>query len=174
MAEVAARTWIHRGDELKAGRKRRLARGTRDMYFSRLERLAKDLEHLAIPFRKLVEKQNAMMGERDLARPRIASAADQRHRGRRVMRRPIRPAAPILMPKAARERLYRSRLERFLLRHGRQQSRKPLRKHRFSGAGRPEHQQAVSARRRDLERAFRVRLAMHIGKIERFEVGPGD
>jgi hypothetical protein len=174
MAEVTAGARIHRRDELKTRRKCRLARGTRDVNLSRLERLAQHLEHLAIPLGELVEKQHSVMRQRNLARPRIASTADERDGGRSVMRRPIRAASPILVPKAARQRLQGSRLQCLVLRHRWQQSRKPLRKHRFSGSRGAQHQQAVSARGGDLERAFRMRLAAHIDQIGSLALGTGD
>ena len=137
MAEVAAGAGIHRRNELKSCRKGRLARGPRDMNFPRLERLAQHLEHLAIPLGELVEKQYSVMRQRDLARPRIASAADERDRRRRVMRRPIGTTPPVLVAKASGQRLYGGRLESFAFGQRWQQPRKPLRKHRFPGSRRP-------------------------------------
>ena len=104
MAEPAAGAGIHRGDELELGGKRALPRRARDVDHAGLERLAQHFEHAAIPFGQLVEEQHAVMRERDLAGPRIAAAADERHGARRVMRRAKRAHAPARRREAAGER----------------------------------------------------------------------
>jgi hypothetical protein len=68
--------------------------GPRDHGLAALERLAQRIEHLRVKFGKLVEKENAEMGERDFARPRPRAAADQRRHACRMMRRAERPAPP--------------------------------------------------------------------------------
>src|SRR5439155_23797124 len=79
VAQVTAGAWIHRRDELEACRKRRLTRGARNMDLSGFERLAQYFEHSAIPLGKLVKEQHAMVSERNLAGPRIASSANESH-----------------------------------------------------------------------------------------------
>ena len=58
-----------------------------------LERLAQHFEHVPAELEHLVEEQHAVMGEADLARPRLRSAADQRGVRDRVVRRAKRPLA---------------------------------------------------------------------------------
>ena len=50
----------------------RAARGARDGDPPFLERLAHQVEHVAVELGQLVEKQHAVMGEGDLARTRAA------------------------------------------------------------------------------------------------------
>ncbi len=59
----------------------------------------------------------------------------------------------------------RRHFERLGLAHRRQDSRKARREHGFAGAGRPDHQQAVSARGGDFERALGLRLPFHLREI---------
>ena len=73
----------------KDGRPRR----ARDRDAPFLERLPQHFEHAAIELRHLVEKQHAVVRERDLARPRNGAAADERDVGHGVMRRAERPPA---------------------------------------------------------------------------------
>ena len=134
-----------------------------------LERLTQHLEHAAIEFRHLVEEQHAVVRQADLARPRRAAAADQRDVGDGVMRRAERPrrSAGRRRPAAARRPSgwwWPRALRRTT---GRQDARQPPREHRLAGAGRPDHQQVVTAGRRDLERAPGERLAANVGEVGR-------
>ena len=52
-------------------------------------------------------------------------------------------------------------------RERRQDRGQPRRQHRFAGAGRPDHQQIVTAGRGHFERAFGAFLALDVGKVER-------
>ena len=115
VAEPAAGARIHRRDELELRRESALPRRARDVDDARLERLAQHLQHAPIPFRQLVQKQHAVMRERDLAGPRIAAAADQRDGARRVMRRAIRAHAPGRRTRSARRAKRSRRLQRFVL-----------------------------------------------------------
>src|SRR5829696_5426329 len=66
--------------------------GAGDHHLAGLERLAQRVERLRVELGELVEEEHAVMGERDLARPGVEAAADERrHRGG-VVRRPERPA----------------------------------------------------------------------------------
>ena len=116
VAEITAGAGIHRRDQLEARREIRLARGARDGDAPGLERLAQHLEHAALELRQLVQEQHAVVRERNLARPRIAAAAHQRHAGGGVMRRAERAPLPARTSKpAAADRLDRRGLERLLL-----------------------------------------------------------
>jgi hypothetical protein len=82
------------------------------------------------------------------------------------MRRAIRPLPPVLDAETPRaQRLDCGRRERFGLGHRRQDARKPRGEHRLAGTRRPDHDHAVRARRRDLQRALRVRLRPHVRHV---------
>jgi len=71
IAGVAAGARIHGGDELETRREFALPRGTRDGDAAGLERLAERLERGALELGELVEEQDTVMGERDLAGGRL-------------------------------------------------------------------------------------------------------
>jgi hypothetical protein len=85
VAEETAGTRIHGGQQLEAGRKLRLSRGTGDADLSRLQWLAQHFEYIAVEFRQFVEKQHPVHRHRDLAGTRIAATAHQRDRRRSVV-----------------------------------------------------------------------------------------
>ena len=70
MAELAARTRVHRGDQLEARREIGAPRRARDRDAAGLERLAQRFEAGSLPLGQLVQEQHAVVRERDLARPR--------------------------------------------------------------------------------------------------------
>ena len=51
--------------------------GARNDRAARLQRLAQGFQRAALEFRQFIEKQNAVMGERNFARLRPHAAADQ-------------------------------------------------------------------------------------------------
>src|SRR5947207_5899179 len=132
MPEPAARTWIHRGDKLELSRERALPRRARDMDDARLERLAQSLQYAAVPLGQLVEKQDAVMSERDLTRTRVAASAGQRDRARGVMRRAEWTHAPSGRTETAGKRRNGRARKRFVLGERREQSRQALRQHRLA------------------------------------------
>ncbi len=141
--------------------------GARDRDLAGLERLAQRIEHLRLELGKLVEKQHAMMRERDLARPRAQAAADQRRHAGRMMRAAERP--PVGERAAfelARDRGDHRDFEQLGRRQRRQDRRQPRRQHRLAGAGRPDHQQIVPAGGGDLERALGALLALDVLEID--------
>ena len=91
IGEKAAGTRIHRGDQHETRRIIDRAHGAGDGDVAVFERLAHDLENVAPEFRQLVEKQDAVVGERDFTRFRHRAAADEARIGDRVMRRAKRP-----------------------------------------------------------------------------------
>ena len=106
------------------------------------------------------------MGQRDLAGPRLAAAADQgRHRGR-VVRAAERPPArqPAALEPAAdagdhADLQHLGRVER------RQEADQPCRQHRLAGAGRADQHQVVRAGGGDLERALGGLLALDVAQV---------
>ena len=99
------------------------------------------------------------MGERDLARSRIAAAAGECRGARRVVRRAKGTHAPGLRMEAAGERGDGGARECLLLGERRQESRHALGEHRLSRSRRADHQQTVPAGRGDRQRTLRVCLA---------------
>ena len=63
IAELAAGTGIHGGDELEAGRELGLTGGARNDEAAGFERLAQGLERGPRKLRQLVEEEHAMVGE---------------------------------------------------------------------------------------------------------------
>ena len=61
---------------------------------------------------------------------------------------------------------HRGDLDRLLEREGRQEGPEAAREHGLARAGRPQHQQIMSARRRDLESALGPDMSPHIREIE--------
>src|SRR5260370_38728525 len=58
------------------------------------------------------------------------------------------------------------RLQRFVEAHLGKDRGEPTREHRFSGSGRTYHEDVVTARGGDLERAFRVRLSLYFREVD--------
>jgi len=75
--EMAAAARVHRCDQLKSRRISSVPLGAGDGHAAGLERLPQRLEGSAVELRQLVEKQHALMGQRNLARPGARSAADE-------------------------------------------------------------------------------------------------
>jgi hypothetical protein len=88
---MAAAARVHRRDRHEAPRISHAMIGTRDGDFAGFERLTQRVERVRLEFGKLVEKQHAVMGERNLARPRMDAAADQNRHAGGMMRRAERP-----------------------------------------------------------------------------------
>ncbi len=142
--------------------------GPRNRNLAGLERLAQRVEHLRLEFRQLVEKQHAVMGERDFARPHAQAAADQRRHAGGMVRRAERPAigqcaAFDLVGDGSDHRHF----EQLGRRQRRQDRRQPRGEHGFAGAGRADHQQVMAAGGRDFERALGALLALDVSEIER-------
>src|SRR6266545_3876336 len=67
IAEVAARTRIHRGDENEAGGEGAARQGARDGDLALFQRLPHHLQALAIELRQFVEEKDAVVSQADLA-----------------------------------------------------------------------------------------------------------
>ena len=66
VAEMAAGTRIHRADQLEACGEVRAPRRAGDRHPARLQRLAQDVQHMAVELRQFVEKKDSRVGERNL------------------------------------------------------------------------------------------------------------
>ena len=160
-AAIAARTRIHRRDELKARRIRERSGSARNGHRAFLERLPHHLDRAARELGQLVEKEHAVVRERDLARLGERAAADERGLADRVMRKPKRPCAHDAgaADEQSGDAVDLRDLERFVQRHRRQNRRQTAREHRLAAARRPDEQEIVSAGRGDFERALWRRAA---------------
>ena len=130
-------------------------------------RLAQRIQHPRIELRQLVEKQHALMRQRDFAGSCAHAAAGQRRHAGGMMRAAERPprgerAALDL----ARDRGDHRHFEQFGRRQRRQDRGQPRRQHRFAGAGRADHQQMMPAGGGDLERALGALLALDVAQVE--------
>jgi hypothetical protein len=81
----AAPARVHRRDQLKSRRVDDAMIGARDRHFAGLDRLAQAIQNLGLKLGKFVQKQDAVVSERNLARLRVHAAADQRRHGGGMM-----------------------------------------------------------------------------------------
>ena len=171
-AREAARARVRGGDEHEAAGNTSRGLPAHDADAPVLERLAQRLQARARELGELVEEQDAAVGERDLARRRDRSAADEAGRRDRVVGRPERPAPH--EPAAgvhAGDRVDARDLERLGARQRRQDRRQAPRQHRLARARRALEQQVVAAGGGDLERAQRPGVAAYVGEVGRRGVG---
>ena len=114
-----------------------------------------------------VEKQDALMRERDLAGPRTHAAAGQCRHARRVMGSAERPArgqrAAFDLAGDGGDHRY---FQQFGRRQWRQDRRQARRQHRLAGAGRTDHQEVMAASRRDFQGALGALLALDVAEVE--------
>jgi hypothetical protein len=91
IARVPAGTRIHRSDKYESrGERDASGRAGHDDH-ALLEGLTEEIEHVPLELKDLIEKEDAVMGERDLAWPRLRPATDERRARRAVVRCPKRP-----------------------------------------------------------------------------------
>ena len=148
--------------------KRHRARRARNGDAAFFERLAHGFQHAALELRQFVEKQNAVMRERNFAGRRIDVAAEQAGVAGGVMRRAERPARHERLAgfEQADDAVNLRRLQRFVQRERRQDGGKPFREHGFARARRADQQHIMAARRGDLQRALDGFLAFDFGEIQ--------
>ena len=115
VAQVTTWTWVHCCDELKARGESDPLPQPRDGDFARFERFAQCFEHGTGKFREFVEKEDAVVGERDFARkdPACCAATDDRRKGRRMVRGAKRALPPGAGVEWRQERMDRCALQRF-------------------------------------------------------------
>ena len=78
---------VHGRNQLHIGGEGHMAVRARNADFAGFERLPQTVEHSALKFGQLIEKQHAQMRKAYFARPNAQAATDQRRHGRAVMRR---------------------------------------------------------------------------------------
>ena len=133
------------------------------------ERLTQHLQHRPLELRQLVQKQHAVVRERDLARPRVGAAADEAGVGDRVVRRAERPPRHESAPRVQQpaDAVDLGRLQRLVGRERGQDAGHAPGEHRLARARRADHERVVPAGRRHFERALRVLLPPHVREIHR-------
>ena len=141
--------------------------GARHRDLAVLQRLAQRIQHARIELRQFVEKQHALMRQRNLAGLGAHAAAGQRGHAGGMMRRAERPPrGQRAVVDFAGDRGDHRHFEQFGRRQRRQDRGQPRRQHRFAGAGRADHQQMMPAGRGDLERALGALLALDVAQVE--------
>jgi hypothetical protein len=114
ISKVPAPARVHGGDQLNPRGKGYVGVRSSHAHVARLERLPQRIQDGPLKLRKLVEEQDAEMGEADLAGPDAQSSADQSRHGRAMVGRPERPPAPDLSAiELARNRRDHRDFERF-------------------------------------------------------------
>ncbi len=142
--------------------------GARDGDGVVFERLAHDFEHVARKLGQLVEKEQAVVRERDFAGTRNDAAADQAGVGDGVVRRTERA----LGNEAGRgiehsgDGVDLGGLERFFKGERSEDRGQALGEHGFAGAGRADHEDVVAAGGGDFESALGGLLAAHIFEVD--------
>ena len=167
IVDMAAAAGVHGGDELEARGIGHMGMNARHHGAPALQRLTQGFQGGARELGQLIEKENAVMGERHLARLGALAAADERGQRGGMMRI---AEGPVAHQPAARE-LARHRMDHRDLEGGggierRQQAGQALRQHRFAGPRRADHQQIMPAGRRHLQRPLGGFLPLDIGEIE--------
>jgi len=130
--------------------------------------LAHHFERGPFEFRKLIQKQHAIVGETDLARTWKRAAAEKSDIADGVMGRTkwSRRNKRSLAVQKSGDAVNLGGFDRFVERHRRNNRRHPFRQHRFAGTGRSNHENVVATRNRDFDCALHVSLAFHVGKID--------
>ncbi len=92
LERVTAAARIHRSNQHETRRISNAVIGARHRDLAILQRRAQRIEHARIELRQFIEKQNALMRQRNLTRSRAQAAACERRHAGGVMRRAERPA----------------------------------------------------------------------------------
>ena len=168
IAEVAARTWIHRCDQHELGRERDAASRARHCHFPVLKRLAHYLQCRSFKLGQLIEKKDAVVSEADFAGIWKRAATEQANIADRMMRIAKRSCGDegffgIEQPSDA---MNLGRINGFIERERRNNSRNAFGQHRFARPRRTNHQDVVTSGNRDFDGPFNVALALHVAEIE--------
>ena len=142
VAEVPAGARVHRRDEHRGAGVGDRSPHAGDGDPAVFDGLAQDLHRGAREFRQLVQKQHAVVRERDFAGARDAAAPGQPGGGNGVVRRAERPRADQRGARREdpRDGVNLRRLDGLLKRHLGQDGGQPPREHAFAGAGRADEQ----------------------------------
>ena len=132
-----------------------------------LQGLTESLQHVPVKFRQLVQKQHAVVGQRDLAGPHQRPAAGQRGGGGGVVRG---AEGPLGQQRVAGVRQSRhgpdaGGLQRFGTAQLRQDRGQPLGQHGFARAGGANQQKIMSTCRGDLQCPLYMLLSHHVLQV---------
>ncbi len=140
--------------------------GPRHHDLAGLDRLAQGFQHRAGKFGKLVHEQNAVMRQRDFARPRTAPAADDCcHRGGMMRLAERARARDAVRPQQTGQRMHHRGLKRLGRRHRRQDRGQARGQHRLAGTRRPDKQHVMTPGSGDFQRPLGALLAFHLRQI---------
>ncbi len=146
--------------------------GARHRDLAVLQGLAQRIQHPGIELRQFVEKQYALMRERDFTRLGAHAAAGQRrHAGGMVGAAERPPRRQRAVADFAGDRGDHRNFEQFGRRQRRQDRGQPGCQHRLAGAGRADHQEMMSAGRGKLERALGAFLSLDVAQVEQVGFG---
>ena len=170
---VAAGAGVHGAHQHKAAGVGRPAPGPADGDDPVLQRLPQRFHGGAAELRQLIQEQHPVVRQRDLPRPRDAAAAGQPYHRNGVVRRTEHPIFQQRDPGRQKpgRRVDLGGLHRLLKAHLRQDGGQTLGQHALAGAGRPDQQHVVAARRRDLQGALGVFLPLHLAEIQHRRLG---
>lgn len=146
--------------------------GARDQHLATFKRLPQCVERLLREFGELVEKQDALMRQRDFTRFGAQTAADKGcHRSAVVRGAKWARARQTPAFQQARHRMQHRHFEQFLTRERRQKPRQTLRQHGFARARRTNEQNVVRTRGCNFERALGLLLSAHVTQIRHVFAG---
>ena len=170
-AIIAAAAGIHGGDEHAARRigKGRVDPGNVDLAI--FQGLAHDLQDRAGKLGQLVQKEDAVVGQRHFTGLGDRTAADEAVRRNGVVRAAEGPFGhhPVLAEEAGYG-VNLGHLQRFLQIHRRQNGRQALGQHGLARPGRADHEDVVAAGGGDFEGPLGQELALDLGKIGTVDV----
>ena len=132
-----------------------------------LQGLTEGFQHVPVKFRQLVQKQHAVVGQRDLAGPHQRSTAGQRGGGGGVVRGAEGPlgqqrVAGVRQPRYGPDA---GSLQRFGTAQLRQNRGQPLGQHRLARSGGADQQKIMSACRGDLQCTLYMFLSHHVLQV---------
>lgn len=151
--------------QLEARRETYPAVGPGNDDLAAFQRLAQDLQDLALELRQFVEEQHALVRQGDLARLRAAAAADQGRRGGGVVRLAERSLRPVPEGDVAGHRMDRCDLQGLVLVERRQQAGQAAGQEGLAGARRAAEQQVVRAGGGHQQGALGGGLALDLGQV---------
>src|SRR6185437_12735983 len=167
VVEVTAGAGVHgRGQHEARGEAERHC-GARNGDLTVLKRLAENLEDVARELGKLVQEEEAVVREADLAGTRDHAATDEAGVGDGVVRcaeGTLRDQTFVLVEDAG-DGVNLGGLERLFEAQRREDRGQALGEHRLAGTWRADHEDVVPARRCDLERALGNVLSAYVAKV---------
>ena len=166
VAVVAARAGVHGSNELEGGGVVAFHGGAREGDVAVFEGFAQHFEDAAVEFGQFVQKEDAVVGERDFAWFGDGAAADEGDGRAAVVRGAVGALHPVLRAEALLgEGEDGGAGDGFFAAHGRKDAGQALGKHGFAGAGRAAEQEVVAAGGGDEECPFCRFLADDVAQV---------